>query len=89
MTEKKRRQTTTPFEDAAALFVAHRLRQLREAAGFSQATVARHIGTSQPALSFIESGKKSPGWITLARLARFYGASLGDFDMARSGGKQQ
>ena len=36
--------------------LGERLKQAREAAGMSQAEVARELGLSQPAYSYIENG---------------------------------
>lgn len=38
--------------------LGERLKQAREAAGMSQAEVARELGLSQPAYSYIENGEK-------------------------------
>lgn len=44
------------------------LRQAREAAGLSQAALAKRAGTSRPTLSAYEHGRKSPTLETAARL---------------------
>lgn len=50
------------------------IRQLRARHGLSQATLAARIGTSQQALSRLESGSVSPSTQTVARIA----ASVGE-----------
>ncbi len=51
--------------------VAARLR-----AGLSQAALARRMGTGQSAIAWLESGKASPSFTTLRRLAEATGARL-------------
>jgi uncharacterized protein len=57
--------------DSAAL-----LRQARQAAGLSQAELARRAGTSQPAIARYESGAASPSVRTLERLLYALGRRL-------------
>jgi len=57
--------------DPAAL-----LRQARQAAGLSQAELARRAGTSQPAIARYESGAASPSVRTLERLLYAVGQQL-------------
>jgi len=45
------------------------VRELREAAGLTQHELAVAAGTSQPTIAAYESGRKSPTWRTLERLA--------------------
>lgn len=52
-----------------------RIRFLREAKGWSQETLARHVCVSQPNVSQWESGKKSPSRQSLALLAHTFGVS--------------
>lgn len=50
------------------------LRQMREAAGFTQETVASLTGLDQTTISQIETGKvKSPQYSTVSKLAKAYG----------------
>jgi transcriptional regulator with XRE-family HTH domain len=48
----------------------------RRAAGMTQAELARRIGTTQPAISKIESGRTLPGIDLLERVARATGWSF-------------
>lgn len=50
------------------------VRVLREQAGISQRQLAESAGTSQPAVADYESGRRSPTWRTLARIARAAGS---------------
>jgi transcriptional regulator with XRE-family HTH domain len=52
------------------------LKQAREAAGLSQAALARRAGTSRPALSAYEHGRKSPTLQTAARIVAAAGFAL-------------
>lgn len=52
------------------------VRESRRAAGMTQAELARRIGTTQPAISKIESGRTLPGIDLLERLARGTGRSF-------------
>lgn len=53
-----------------------RLRQAREAKGMSQAEIARKLGVSQPAYSYIENGEKNPSLPVAKRLAVVLHTSL-------------
>lgn len=52
--------------------IATQLKVAREARGYSQEEVARHINLPRPAISLIESGRRSVSSIELARLAELY-----------------
>lgn len=52
------------------------IRQARDAAGLTQAELARRAGTSQPAVARYESGESSPSVRTLERLVRATGRRL-------------
>ena len=62
-------------EDPGALI--GRLVELRRAKGLSQAAVADRMGTSQPALARLESGRSDARLSTIARYARAIEADLG------------
>jgi transcriptional regulator with XRE-family HTH domain len=49
------------------------VQESRRAAGMTQAELARRIGTTQPAISKIESGRTLPGIDLLERVARATG----------------
>lgn len=48
----------------------------RVAAGLSQSELARRIGTSQAAISKIESGRVIPGLLVIERIARATGTTI-------------
>jgi len=50
--------------------------QLREAAGMTQRELAERAGTSQSAIAAYESGRKSPTWRTVERLAQAAGREV-------------
>lgn len=52
------------------------MRLLRRRSEVSQAALARVAGTSQPAIAAYESGKKSPSWRTIGRLADAAGVEV-------------
>src|SRR5919109_2413591 len=60
--------------DAAA--VGRMVEERRRAAGLTQAELARRIGTTQPAISKIESGRTLPGLELLDRVARALGRPI-------------
>jgi len=53
--------------------LAHRIRELRESEGLSQAEVAAQIGTKQPSIARIERGLALPRLDMLQKLARVFG----------------
>jgi transcriptional regulator with XRE-family HTH domain len=57
----------------------HRLRELREARGWSQQDLAIKAGITQSGISYLEIGKKDPGWETVQALARALEVSTEDF----------
>ncbi|HQT95831.1 MAG: hypothetical protein B7Z68_04630 [Acidobacteria bacterium 21-70-11] len=59
--------------------LARRIRQAREAAGFTQDDVARSLGMSRPAVVQIEAGNRKVSSIELATLARLFGRPMHDF----------
>jgi HTH-type transcriptional regulator / antitoxin HipB len=56
--------------------IGMQIRQLREAAGISQAELARRMGTSQPAVARLEAGGGTPKIDTLEKAATALGAEL-------------
>lgn len=56
--------------------LAHRLRELRESKGLSQAEVAAQIGTKQPSIARIERGLALPRLDMLQKLARVFGMRM-------------
>ncbi len=55
-----------------------RIRERRAAARLSAAGLARAAGIDAAALAAIEAGRRDPGYITLARMARALSVSVGD-----------
>jgi transcriptional regulator with XRE-family HTH domain len=50
-----------------------RLAEVREAAGFTQSSLARAVGLSQSAISQIEAGERNPSYETIRQLATAMG----------------
>lgn len=61
---------------AMSSWAGNLIRLARHDAGISQRELAKRAGTSQATLSAYESGKKSPGLETLARIVRAAGRDL-------------
>ena len=59
-----------------SLQVARRVRALRQRRKVSQAELARRIGTKQPAIARLESGRVVPKLDLLEKVARALGAQL-------------
>lgn len=64
------------YRYATRMDTATLVRQAREAAGLTQAELARRAGTSQPAVARYESGVSSPSVRTLERLVHAAGRRL-------------
>jgi transcriptional regulator with XRE-family HTH domain len=60
-------------------FVARRLRELRERAGYSRYELARRAGVGVAQVTRLESLERSPTVLTLARFCNALGCSLSDF----------
>jgi len=58
--------------------VANSLRALREAAGLTQADVARRVGVTRQTLIAIEQGKYSPTLELAFQLCRVFGVRIDD-----------
>lgn len=56
-----------------------RLRELREAAGLSQAELARRTGIAQQSIAVWEAGKSDPGWSKVMKLAEALGVDCRAF----------
>lgn len=61
---------------------SHRLKELREKNGISQADLARVLSISQGAVGNWESGKREPNFEMSKRLADYFGVSV-DFLLGR------
>ena len=59
---------------------SRRLRELRRAAGLTQAELVKRSGVSKQAVSNLELGNREPTWETVRRLARALGVSVVAFD---------
>jgi putative transcriptional regulator len=55
---------------------SEKLKKARMAAGMSQEDVAKAIGVSQVAYSYIERGLKPPSWAVAVQIARTLNVSL-------------
>jgi len=66
-----------PKRPEEALFLAHRLRVLREQAGFTQEGFAEHAGISYKVYQSYEAGRRwNMRMSTLIKLARIHGLTL-------------
>lgn len=59
--------------------LAERIRQAREAAGFTQEEVARALGISRPAVAQLEAGHRKVSSLELLKLAQLFGRSMHEF----------
>src|SRR5262245_25483855 len=59
---------------------AARLKELREAAQWSQKQLAEAAGVSQKAVSNWEQGEREPGWLAVLALARALGVDCRAFE---------
>ncbi|HGT1477523.1 TPA: helix-turn-helix transcriptional regulator [Clostridioides difficile] len=50
----------------------NRLKELRINKGFTQTKIAKHIGVSQQAYSFLETGQNKPSLKTAKRISDFF-----------------
>jgi transcriptional regulator with XRE-family HTH domain len=65
-------------KDVAAAF-GHRLRELREGAGFTQGQLAERAGLHPQGVVKLERGEREPAWSTLLALAGALGVSVAAF----------
>ncbi|MGY1714220.1 helix-turn-helix transcriptional regulator [Geodermatophilus sp. SYSU D01106] len=56
--------------------LGRQIRQLREAAGLTQAELAERTGTSQSAVAHLESGRRIPTLTTLQKFAHALGRDV-------------
>ena len=63
-------------EEVERMALAHRLKELREAAGLSQAALAKRIGTKPPGIARLESGRFAPRIGVLHKVATALGVRL-------------
>ena len=64
--------------------ITNTIRATREAAGMTQAEVARHIGVTRQTLIAIEQGKYSPSLELAFQLSRLFGMTIDDLDTLRA-----
>jgi transcriptional regulator with XRE-family HTH domain len=74
MKEPKYRKAYHALEDEFA--IARAVIAARKRAGLTQAELARRMGTTQPAVTPMESGRVQPSLRTLQRLAKATGSRL-------------
>jgi transcriptional regulator with XRE-family HTH domain len=74
MKERKYRQAYDALEEEFVL--ASALIDVRNRAGLTQEQLARKMGTTQPVVARLESGRTRPSMRTLARLAEATGSRL-------------
>lgn len=58
---------------------SHRLKELRTEKGFTQAELAEASGLTRDGVAQLESGRRSPAWITVVALAKALGVSCEAF----------
>ena len=63
-------------EEVERMAIAHKLKELRKAAGLSQAELAKRIGTKAPGIARMESGKFAPRIGVLHKVATALGVRL-------------
>lgn len=61
----------------------NRLRELREAAGWSQGELARRLGVSRQTINAVETDKYDPSLPLALRMAKLFGASVPDIFIDR------
>jgi transcriptional regulator with XRE-family HTH domain len=67
---------------ASAAWFAGRLRELREAAGWTQDQLAERVGVKREAVARWEAGKREPGWSNVLALAEALGVDCTAFTQA-------
>jgi putative transcriptional regulator len=63
--------------------VENRLRDIREAAGWSQGELARRLGVSRQTINAVETDKYDPSLPLALRLARLFGVPVTDLFIDR------
>ncbi len=66
------------YSEQVFIKVIRQLKEIRLAKGISHQTLAKEIGVTRPAISFIESGKRKPSLLLCLKIAEALGVSLGD-----------
>src|SRR5262245_31821340 len=70
---------------ASAAWFAGRLRELREAAGWTQEHLAERAGVKREAIARWEAGKREPGWSNVLALAEALGVDCTAFTQEPAG----
>jgi transcriptional regulator with XRE-family HTH domain len=69
----------------AAEWFAGRLRELREAAGWTQSELAERAGLTRDGVAHLEQGRRKPGWETVLALAEALGVDCLAFTLRPAG----
>ena len=75
-------QIVVVARDERAKRVGQRIREAREARGWSQAALAKAINQSQSAISFWEKGEREPGRETVDRIAKATGVNVNYLELS-------
>ena len=67
------------MRDEKVLRFGRRLRELREARGFTRKQLAESVGLSERAIVQWELGEREPGWFNVVALAGALGAEISSF----------
>lgn len=67
------------MRDEKVLRFGRRLRELREAKGFTRKQLAESVGLSERAIVQWELGEREPGWFNVVALAGALGAEISSF----------
>lgn len=59
--------------------IGKRLRSVRDSLGFTQEQVAKYLGTSREAISYIETGTRPVSTLMLQKMADLYGYKFSHF----------
>jgi transcriptional regulator with XRE-family HTH domain len=62
-----------------AEWFAGRLKELREAAGWTQQELARRAGMTREGIAQLETGRREPGWGSVVRLCQALGVGADAF----------
>lgn len=65
--------------DAISIKLGHRVKELREAKGYSQEKLAYIANMDRVSIGYIEQGRRTPKISTLYNLAKYLDVSIADF----------
>lgn len=60
--------------------IGETVRRLRIKAGITQKVLADKLGYTREGVAYIETGYRTPRVVTLAKIAKLFDVSLGEFD---------